>query len=114
MSILAVAVQLYCDVSLGQVVEAELFEPAPKVDSQILKLTHRGSPLFENLDTTKFFKLVRAGFSEKRKKLRSSLSGGLQISKSEADALLAASGIPPSARAQELSLDDWHKLYLAI
>lgn len=112
MSILSVAVQFYCHASLGRVVKAELFDPVPRVDSQILKLTYRNEPLFTDVDTAKFFKLVRAGFSEKRKKLRSSLSGGLQISKPEADTLLASAKISPDARAQELSLNDWHKLYL--
>ena len=58
-----------------------------------------------------FFKVVKAGFSTRRKKLRSSLSGGLHISKDEADRLLKKSGIDGNLRAQELSLDDWYKLY---
>ncbi len=112
MSLLSVAVQYYCDTSLGDLVPAELFTPPPKVDSQILKIIYMG-PKFE-ADPDKFFRLVKAGFSERRKKIRSSLSGGLRISKPEAEELLNRAGIDPNLRAQALSLEDWHKLYLAI
>lgn len=111
MSLLSVSVQFYCEVQLRDIVPAYLFDPPPKVDSQILYLNYKGAK-FQDVDTGKFFDLVRAGFSERRKKLRSSLSGGLHISKAEAEELLNQAGIDPNLRAQELSLDDWHKLYL--
>ncbi len=111
MSILAVATQFYAEVKLCELVPAELFTPPPKVDSQIIQIKRRATPLFPDVDTKKFFHLVRAGFSEKRKKLRSSLSGGLQISKIEADELLEKANISPDARAQELTIDNWHQLY---
>lgn len=111
MSILSVAVQFYAKAQLKELVPTELFTPPPKVDSQIINITRRQQPLFNDVDTDLFFKIVRAGFSEKRKKLRSSLSGGLQISKIEADELLKQATISPNARAQELTLQDWHTLY---
>ncbi len=111
MSILSVSVQYYCQVSLGLVVRSELFTPPPKVDSQILILKSRQEPLFPDVTDSKFFKLVKAGFSEKRKMLRSSLSGGLGITKQETEKLLVLAGINPTLRAQALSLDDWHNLY---
>lgn len=112
MSLLSVSVQFYCDVSLGELVPAYLFTPPPKVDSQILKLDYRSAPLFENVDTKLFFTLVKAGFSERRKKLRSSLSGGLRIDKTEAEEILKAAAIDPNRRAQELSLKNWYDLYV--
>lgn len=112
MSLLSVSVQFYCEASLGNVVPAELFVPPPKVDSQILVLKYRRIPLFKGVDTRVFFRLVKAGFSARRKKLRSSLSGGLRLSKPEAEAMLTRAGISPDRRAQELSLDEWHTLYL--
>ena len=112
MSLLAVSVQFYAEASLGQVVPAGLFTPPPKVDSQILKLNYRRAPLFPGIDTLKFFQLVKAGFSEKRKKLRSSLSGGLNIDKPAAEKLLESANIDPNLRAQALSLEDWYRLYL--
>lgn len=110
MSILAVSVQFYCSAGLGPAIPAELFMPPPKVDSQILLLSYNG-PKYD-VDTKQFFRLVKAGFSEKRKKLRSSLSGGLGISKQTAEELLAKAGVDPHSRAQELPLDAWYNLYL--
>ena len=111
MSVLAISVQLYYQPQLGRVVSAELFTPSPKVDSQVVILKCREKPLFTGLDSNKFFKIVKAGFSERRKKLRSSLAGGLGISKEQADRLLAAAGVGSDSRAQELSLQQWHRLY---
>jgi 16S rRNA (adenine1518-N6/adenine1519-N6)-dimethyltransferase len=113
MSLLSVSVQFYCEVQLSVVVPAALFTPPPKVDSQILGLRYRKEPLFPDVDTKQFFRIVKAGFSARRKKLRSSLSGGLHISKPDAEALLQKADIDPNLRAQALSLNDWHRLYLA-
>jgi 16S rRNA (adenine1518-N6/adenine1519-N6)-dimethyltransferase len=114
MSLLAVSVQLYCEATLGEHVPAELFTPPPKVDSQILLLEYRTQSLFPDLDTKLFFRTVKAGFSMKRKKMRSSLATGLHIGKSEAELLLKSAGISPDLRAQALSLEDWHRLYLVV
>jgi 16S rRNA (adenine1518-N6/adenine1519-N6)-dimethyltransferase len=113
MSILSVTAQYYWQVSLGRVVEAELFTPPPKVDSQILIMKYRPRPLFEDVDTKRFFRLVKAGFGQKRKTLENALSGGLAISKGQAKAMLESADIAPGARAQTLSLHDWHRLYEA-
>lgn len=110
-SLLSISTQFYCKVGLGPVVPADLFTPPPKVDSQILMLEYRDKPLFRDVDTIKFFKLVKAGFSERRKKLRSSLSGGLHISKDQSDELLQKAGISGHLRAQNLSLEQWYELY---
>jgi 16S rRNA (adenine1518-N6/adenine1519-N6)-dimethyltransferase len=111
MSLLSISVQFYCEVRLGVEVPAELFTPPPKVDSQILILRYREMPLFTDVDSKQFFRLVKAGFSERRKKLRSSLSGGLHIDKGEAEEFLHGAGLDPNLRAQALTLNDWHKLY---
>jgi 16S rRNA (adenine1518-N6/adenine1519-N6)-dimethyltransferase len=113
MSLLSVSSQLYFQPKLGPVIMAELFEPKPKVDSQVIILDYRPKPLFENLDTKTFFILVKAGFSGRRKKLRSSLAAGLQIEKPKADELIKSAGIKADLRAQSLSLQEWHRLYLA-
>lgn len=111
MSLLSVSVQLYYQATLGELVPAILFTPPPKVDSQIITLVRREEPLFPNLDTKKFFRVVKAGFAQRRKKLRSSLSAGLRISKDEATELLEKAQIDPNCRPQELSLEQWHSLY---
>lgn len=110
MSLLSVSVQLYFEVSLGKLVPAELFTPPPKVDSQILILSRRSKPYFGECNSKNIFRVVKAGFSERRKKLRSSLSGGLGISKEAADELLQDANINGDLRAQNLDLDEWIRL----
>jgi len=110
-SLLSVSVQFYCQTSLGVVVPAKLFTPPPKVDSQILKLTYRNKPLFPGVDPKHFFRIVKAGFSQRRKTLLNSLSAGLHLSREETIALLQAASIPPATRAQSLSLEQWAALY---
>lgn len=114
MSILAVSVQFYCEVELGPIVPAKVFTPPPKVDSQVLKLTYRQKPLFDDTDPKQFFQLVKAGFANRRKTLLNSLSAGLHIEKEKVSELLQKAQINPSTRAQELSLKDWHGLYLLL
>lgn len=111
MSILSATAQYYWEVRLGRIVRAELFTPPPKVDSQILIMQYRREPLFEDVDTKQFFRMVKAGFSQKRKTLQNSLSGGLGISKDQAKNILDAADIPVNLRPQALSLEDWYSLY---
>ncbi len=113
MSILAATTQYYFDCSLGMIVPAALFTPPPKVDSQILVLKRRPMPLFDVVPKD-FFRVIKAGFSEKRKTLRNSLSGGLGLEKAAVESLLLTCGLPENARAQELSLGDWKKLHDAL
>lgn len=110
LSVLGISAQFYADVTLKEVVPAEFFTPPPKVDSQIVQLKRRSTPLFNDVSPKDYFRVVKAGFSEKRKKLRSSLSGGLQLPKTEVDKLLEMANISPDARAQELTLEQWHEL----
>lgn len=114
MSILAVSAQLFADVTLGDVVPAELFTPPPKVDSQVVILKTRHENFLQDISEKEFFRTVKAGFSAKRKKLRSSLSGGLGISKTEAEVLIKKAGLNPDTRAENLSLGDWVKLTKAM
>jgi 16S rRNA (adenine1518-N6/adenine1519-N6)-dimethyltransferase len=110
MSLLSVTAQFYWEVSLGRVVEAELFMPQPKVDSQILCLKHRPEPLFDDIEPKQLFRLAKAGFGERRKTLLNSLSGGLRLDKSVVREILENAGIAENLRAQNLSLADWHSL----
>lgn len=110
MSLLAISAQVYAEASLGIEVGKEFFTPPPKVDSQVVILRTYAAPLIAPNDEKAFFHLVHAGFAEKRKKLRSSLAGGLQLEKSAVDTLLEKSGISPEARAQELSIDGWKEI----
>ena len=110
LSVLAISAQVFADVSLGLVVPADMFTPAPKVDSQVVIMRRRSDQLVDDEHLKQFFYVVKAGFSEKRKKLRSSLAVGLRTNKSEAERLLAEAGVDPNKRAQELSISDWKRL----
>ncbi len=107
MSILAISAQVFADVSLGDIVPAKLFTPPPKVDSRVVILRTRQSPFFTDINENDFFRIVKAGFSAKRKKLRSSLSGGLKLPKIEIETILKKANISPDARAETLDLDAW-------
>jgi 16S rRNA (adenine1518-N6/adenine1519-N6)-dimethyltransferase len=110
MSILSVASQVYAETSLGVAVPRGYFSPPPKVDSQVIILTTRAYPLVAREDENAFFRLVRAGFINKRKKLRSSIAAGLAIPKPAAEELLCHASIDPDKRAQDLSIEEWIRL----
>ena len=110
LSVLAISAQVFAEVGLGAKVPAKMFIPAPKVDSQVVIMKQRPEPLVKSDQLKQFFYVVKAGFSEKRKKLRSSLAMGLRTNKTEAERLLNEADIDPNKRAQELSIDDWKRL----
>ena len=106
LSLLALSVQVYGTPSIAAKIPAGSFHPAPKVDSAILRIDIHKEPLIpvELLDT--FFKLIKAGFAQKRKTLRNSLSAGLHISPQNAEALLTSAGIDFMRRAETLSIEE--------
>ena len=110
MSVLSVSVQIFAEAELDIEVPGQFFTPPPKVDSQVVILRTRNNPLITPEDQRDFFRIVKAGFSAKRKKLRSSLSGGLGIDKSAVEELLKNAGISPDARAEDLAIEDWKRL----
>ncbi len=113
MSLLSVSAQFYWEVSLGIEVSARAFTPPPKVDSQVLVLQRRVQPLFPGVDEALFFRLVRSGYAARRKTLLNSLSGGLRADKTVVEQVLDEAYVAPTTRAQALSLEQWHMLYLA-
>lgn len=114
MSILSITAQFYWQVSLGREVPARLFTPPPKVDSQILVLKNRPQPPFPDVDTKDFFRLVKAGFAQRRKTLLNSLSSGLRLERDKVQDICQKAAIDSKRRAQTLSLDEWHTLYRAL
>lgn len=110
MSLLSVSAQLYYDCRLGSVVPAEKFSPPPKVDSRIVQMVRKFDKTYQEIDIRQFFRVVKAGFSSRRKTLENSLSAGLRQGKGSVREVLAVNGINPDARAQELSLDQWTEL----
>jgi 16S rRNA (adenine1518-N6/adenine1519-N6)-dimethyltransferase len=107
MSLLTVSAGMYFEPSLGPIVPAKLFTPPPKVDSRIIHLNRRQVPLFGDLDEKLLFRVVKAGFSNRRKTILNSLSAGFQLTKEQTSELLQSVGIDPQSRSQELSLEQW-------
>ncbi|RJO62067.1 ribosomal RNA small subunit methyltransferase A [candidate division WS5 bacterium] len=112
MSVLALAVQFYGQPEIKELVSPMAFFPSPKVYSAILKIKVFKKPIFSDVDPGVFFRLVKAGFGEKRKMLINSMAGGLGIDKETTEKLLRGAGIEPMLRAERLSLDDWRRMYL--
>lgn len=110
LSLLALSVQVYGKPSLQAVIPAEAFHPVPKVDSAILSIDIYNEPLIEKDLLNIFFKLIKAGFGQKRKTLRNSLSSGLHVSTEKTESLLKQAEIEPTRRAETLSIEEWKRL----
>ncbi len=110
LSLLALSVQVYGKPHIAAHIPAEAFFPAPKVASAVLCMDIYPSPLIKVELLEPFFKLIKAGFSQKRKTLRNSLSSGLHISPTAAADLLTRSNIDPQRRAETLSIEEWEHL----
>lgn len=110
MSLLALSVQVYGRPRIAARIPASAFFPAPKVDSAVLCMDIYPSPLIRPELLNIFFKLIKAGFSQKRKTLRNSLSSGLHTSPTNAADLLMSVDIDPQRRAETLSIEEWEKL----
>jgi 16S rRNA (adenine1518-N6/adenine1519-N6)-dimethyltransferase len=111
LSILGITAQFYWECSLGVLVPAKLFTPPPKVDSQVVIMKRRSEALFD-VDPKDFFRLIKCGFSSKRKTLINSLSGGLRISKSDSRMLIESAKLAENIRPQELTIEEWYNIYV--
>ena len=112
LSVLALSVQYYAYVKMVAMVERHKFWPAPQVDSAVLQLKRRPQPAFA-AEPPRLFRLVKAGFGERRKQLKNSLAGGLNASTETIVKVLGEAKIESTKRAQELALADWERLYRA-
>jgi 16S rRNA (adenine1518-N6/adenine1519-N6)-dimethyltransferase len=110
MSLLALSVQVYGHPEVIAHIPAGAFYPPPKVDSSVLRIDLFTTPLIPIHELNEFFKLIKAGFSQKRKTMRNAISGGLRINPTEVEALLIASDIDPMRRAETLDITEWHRL----
>ncbi len=106
LSILAISVQLYGEPKLLIKVPAKSFYPAPKVDSAVLQIKLFDKPKYE-IEEKKFFRIVKACFSGKRKQLHNTLTNNLNIPKERAMEILQELKIAPVARPQELTIENW-------
>jgi 16S rRNA (adenine1518-N6/adenine1519-N6)-dimethyltransferase len=110
MNLLAVSVQFYGSPRIVARIEAEAFYPAPNVDSAVVRIELNAKPRVDVNSVDTFFRVVKAGFSQKRKQIHNSLMGGLAKSREEIDQLLKDAGIDPKRRAETLTLEEWAKL----
>jgi 16S rRNA (adenine1518-N6/adenine1519-N6)-dimethyltransferase len=113
MSLLAVSVQFYGRPCLVARIPAGAFYPPPKVDSAVVRIDVRDEPavsLGEGTSVADFFQVVRAGFGQKRKMLRNSVSAGLGLAPACVEQALTQAGIDPRRRAETLSLQEWADL----
>ncbi len=108
-----VSVNYYAKPQMLFGVSAGSFMPAPKVDSEVIRLDILKEPPVQ-ADEGLFFAVVRAAFSQRRKVISNSLSAGLGKSKEEILAVLEAANVPPTARAEKLSLEDFAAIANAI
>lgn len=110
LSLLALGVQVYGTPRIVLKIPAGAFYPPPKVDSAVVRVDLLPEPVipFENLDL--FFRLAKAGFSQKRKTLRNSISAGMHLKPGDAENLLRSVQIDPQRRAETLSLTEWRGL----
>ena len=107
MSLLAVSVQFYGRPRLLFRIKPGSFYPAPDVESAVLRIDRHPVPPVSIDDRQVFFRVVRAGFSQRRKQLRNALSAGLGIVADEVAARLLEVGVDSRRRAQALSLEQW-------
>lgn len=110
MSLLALSVQVYGAPSIAARIPAGAFYPAPKVDSAVVRVDLYPEPRIPSTGLDGFFRLARAGFSQKRKTLRNSLAAGLRLAPAQAGELLESAGINPQRRAETLSIEEWKRL----
>lgn len=110
MSLLALSVQVYGEPRIAAHIPAGAFFPSPNVDSSVLVIDIYPVPRIPRQYLETFFRLIKAGFSQKRKTLRNSLSSGLSISPTSAADLLNRAGIDPQRRAETLSIEEWQRL----
>ncbi len=102
----------YCsDIKKLADVKAALFFPKPKVDSEVLEFRFKSSPEISAHDENFLFKVVKAGFGNRRKTLKNALAASqLNIDSKTATQFLQCSDIDPDRRAETLSVAEFVKL----
>ena len=109
MSLLAISVQYYAQPKILFEVTKESFSPTPKVDSAFIHLIYHTKQVTAE-EKNIFFKIVRAGFSAKRKTLVNNLANSLHLPKNILESKIIAVGLKINQRPQELNMDNWRDL----
>jgi len=110
MSVLAVSVQFYGQPRIGMRLKRGAFFPAPEVESAVVRLDLHETPPAPVTDVAQFFRVVRAGFAQRRKQLRNTLAAGLRFPAEDVGAALASVGVDATRRAETLTLEEWGRV----
>ncbi len=111
MNLLALSVQFYAEVEKIMDVPADNFYPAPQVDSAVIKIIPNKKRLATYEEEKKFFKILRIGFSSKRKMLKNNLASALSLNLKDIEKILIELNLNSNIRAESLKISDWLKLY---
>jgi len=109
-SLITIETQLFGQPEIIGIVPSKSFYPAPKVESAILKIDVFDKPLIPQEGLKDFLRMVKFGFSQKRKKLTNSLGAGLHLKPSEMAEILREADIDPGLRAEHLGIEEWKRL----
>ena len=113
-SLITIETQLFGKPEIIGIVPSSSFYPAPKVDSAILKIDVFKKPLVPENQLSDFLRIVKFGFSQKRKKLSNALGAGLHIAPSEIAEIIRSADVDPDFRPESLDIDDWKRLAMAL
>jgi 16S rRNA (adenine1518-N6/adenine1519-N6)-dimethyltransferase len=105
---LSVIVQHRWRVAKLKTLSPSVFLPKPRVDSAVLLMTRREPGELEEVDFVRFAEVVRAGFSKRRKQVRNSLN--FYADANLIPEVLSAVNLPPTVRAEDISLEKWIKI----
>ncbi len=111
MSLLAVSVQFYGRPRIMARVPPGAFYPPPKVESAVVRIDVFPEPALPVEDVEGFFRLVGAGFAQRRKQLKNALAHGLERPVDQVVSALQRAGVDPTRRAQTLSVEEWGAVY---
>lgn len=111
--ILSIAAQISAQPEKLFEVPPRAFWPAPKVTSAVVRFELRPHPGFR-VQEKDFFRVVKASFSQRRKTLGNSLTGGLGTNKQQVSEILAAAGVDEQRRAETLSIDEFQAVTEAV
>jgi 16S rRNA (adenine1518-N6/adenine1519-N6)-dimethyltransferase len=112
MNLLGISVQVYGKPSITTRIPAGAFYPVPKIESAVVRIDLYPTPLVPLPLMPLFFRLAKAGFSQKRKTLRNAISAGMNWSPASAEGLLHLAEIDPQRRAETLSINEWIRLVI--
>lgn len=110
MSILSAAVQFYSKPKIQFRIGNGAFIPRPRVESAVIRLDRHESLPLPDSHHSLFFRLMKGGFAQKRKRVDNSIAASLGLNKRDVRAAVEQAGIDPSRRAETLDIPDWVRL----